>query len=319
MSKKWSLVPLLLAVGGCAALETLAEALDSPVVSTSAMATLSEGAILAAPGEARVAPPFEQEGIRRLASAVCGVEMPCVEGATLRIMEVVPPGTHHPAHLDAPVVVVIQNHGLEPSPPVEAEACWVRSHSSINCLSGNRTIVSVPAIQPGETVEVRTNVRPLGEANDGTLVLVHFPPSLSPGINRPERALSTGVMLEENRIQFVRVEAGQVRARSRRLPVTGTLRNLSFSDSVPSFEVEFHGCFREPRPTLVVPELGPRESYSFSVVLNVGTGGHPMDHCYSRNASLRLVVDPHSNIRWANQRFGHERAVTVNYMIVGEM
>ena len=247
----------------------------------------------------------------------CGTNLACSEGWDLRILEVDRSVSHVPASSDLPVRVRIQNRGTEASPVTEAHLCFSEiQHTFGSCPAGERTLLTIPSIDSAETVDLTLSLRvPARESGRSWIWVVPDPDHLH-GRDRIEPAWSEPLELELPKLQFIQLDAPSVQRGSGRLTAQGTIRNPSFATITPAVEMRVYPLCQTGgiRPRIALPELEPRESYTFEVQLNVGTGGHPNDDCRGNTHSLRFEVDPDEIFTWSRS---HERRAVTRYGLTG--
>jgi len=313
---------LVLVLGGCAVAEAMMEDLASAGPAGEPRATILSQSTTPGSGALKIeaVEPGAMNGLPEVvATAICGEDLACVDGWEIRILELAVSATHIPVRTEFPVRVRIQNRGTEASPLGEAHLCVGRYTSSSDCRAGTRTLLSIPSIESGGTVDLTPSVRaPDTEVSDHPVVLVPDPDRLWQGV-RMEVARSQPISVEQPKLQFLELEADPVRHRSGRLTARGTIRNPSVATATPAVEMTVRPtCLshRTPPPRITLPALEPRESFTFEIELNVGTGSHPNENCgvYGGTATLRFEVDPDGMVTWSRS---HERQADTRYELTG--
>lgn len=314
-------IAVVMLLSGCATLEAVFDDLGGGTPQEPRAIVLSQ-AKTAGVGAISIPDPAQPDAPSRtrVIQDSCGIDLACLEGWDLRILEVDQSFSHVPARSELPVRVRIQNRGTEASPVTEAHLCFVEiQHTFGSCPAGERTLLTIPSIEAAETVDLTLSLRvPARESGQSWIWVVPDPDHLL-GRDRIEAAWSEPLELELPKLQFLELEAPPVQHRSGRLIAQGTIRNSSFATISPAIEMEVYPmCLssRTPRPRISLPALDPRESYTFEVELNVGTGGHPNEDCrfYSNAETLRFRLDPDGIVNWSRS---HESGADTRYGVIG--
>lgn len=289
-----------------------------------------------------ITPPFvvpDSNSYEVIEESVCGVEIACVPGVDLRVTKIEIPQDRIPVNVPMPATAYVLNKGTEaPSQPVEVRICVPESSwtAETECASGHQATMTVPPIQPGQTVAITEVITSWSTPNaqydrssrDARLLAVVDPDQLIDDVDTENNRRVLGNITTEAP-EVVWTQNPTAKAIKDAGIVFGfRIRNQSHVASSPSTQMSIGvGCYGgdAPLPVANIPALPTGGEYAAVYFINVGASERGSDdgECYftfsdgrpgnHNNLRLRLEIDPSGEYTWgADSRL----RASVDYAIV---
>lgn len=261
-------------------------------------------------------------GLTRVpAPGACGTARVCVPGWELRVLRVALPGPLVPARERVLVTTEVENRGRQPAPAAELRLC-VPALAERGCHRTRLDVVTLPALAPGERAVVRRAItwpvqdRELADVR----VVADLDQGHTPGAHDAAEHVATSAPAATRlpSLEILTLDVPADAGVGTAFPVVLVVRNTSSVAASPATELQLAGSMPCPAPVfhvefggapnrVAVPELGPRQTARYRLLVPDAARCHTPGP-----ARLTARLDPENRGVWSP---GQERLVARGYSV----